>query len=104
MPEGTFPLIRKRASDVPGGDPLIGFTSMQLGEELMVGRGLDGDCSVVVVDKLDHTLATEARKCSVLLFDSSTLVRQYLKDPTTFDVASHTTPFENAQSLARSAL
>ena len=94
---------RIKASNSSESDPLVAFASKDLGRQLISGRNLERDCSLVSFSALAPDHAKKSKKARILFFDRSDLISRYLEDGEHFDFAKHIVTFKDAERRVGSA-
>ena len=86
------------------GDPVLAFASEDLGRQLIAGRRLNGEVTLLPLSKLSSDQAQESKRRNVLLFEKSEQVARYLEQGEKFDFGQLLVSFEDATRMLQNAL
>lgn len=84
--------------------PYLACTSAEVGQALLLGRGIANECSLVAATDLDDRHYFDFGASPVLLFESKEQVSAYLNAPDSFPYAAHTFHFDLSTGEVKRAI
>ena len=95
---------RVKTTNTAERNPLIAFVSEELGRQLIAGRRMNGEVSLLPLSKLSSEQAQKLMRQNVLLFENSEQVARYLEQGEKFDFERLVVSFEDATRILPTAL
>ena len=96
-------LCRMKVTNEPEANPLVAFSTEELGRQLIAGRKLDDFCTLMRFSELPADQAEKSKKQRVLLFEWPEQIRCYLQDGERFDFAQQILEFSDAERRLETA-